>query len=184
MQKENCSHLWEMVNLSNGLIVMKKCFHCAKVSICFTFHNKPPVEPSHEGEHFWNFMESDPSFHFDLKCNKCGTLVEFRELAGLMMCTGCDETCQVGILKRKLEPDNKRVCIALGYYPVDVDALGLGYHLLGFVDNGEVSQPQEVHLQQPDPGDILHSELGRSEARPTVPARSPVANAGSEALWI
>ncbi len=119
MQKEKCSHLWEMINLSNGLIVMKKCFHCAKVSTCFTSHNKSPLEPSHEGEHFWNFMESDPSFHFDLKCSKCGTLVKLDELVGLMICTECNETCEVGIIRRKLEPENVRVCIALGHHPVD-----------------------------------------------------------------
>ena len=119
MQKENCSHLWEMINVSNGLVVMKKCFHCAKVSTCFTFHNKSPVEPCHEGEHFWNFMESDPSFHFDLKCNKCGTVVKLDELVGLMICTGCDETCEVDIIRRKLEPEHVRVCIALGHRPVD-----------------------------------------------------------------
>jgi hypothetical protein len=34
------------------------------------------LEPSHEGEHFWNFMEGQPAFHFDLKCVKCEKLVE------------------------------------------------------------------------------------------------------------
>ncbi len=119
MQKVNCSHFWEMVNIASGLIVMKKCFHCGKTSTCFTFHNNPPLEPSHEQEHFWNFVESNPSFHFDLKCTKCGTLVKLDELVGLMMCTGCDETCQVDILRRKLEPEHTRLCIALGRRPID-----------------------------------------------------------------
>jgi len=119
MIMEKCSHSWEMVNVASGLVVMKKCFHCAKVSTCFTFHNKPPLEPCHEQEHFWNFVESDPSFHFDLKCVKCGTLVKLDELVGLMMCTGCDETCQVDVLRRKLEPEHTCVCIALGCRPTD-----------------------------------------------------------------
>ena len=119
MQKEKCSHMWEMINVISGLVVMKKCFHCAKVSTCFIFHNKPPLEPCHEGEHFWNFMESDPSFHFDLNCNKCGTLVKLDELVGLMICTGCDEICEVDIIRRKLEPEHVRVYIALGCRPVD-----------------------------------------------------------------
>ncbi len=118
MQKEICSHLWEMINVASGLVVMKKCFHCARVSTCFVFHNKPPLEPCHEGKHFWNFMESEPSFHFDLKCNKCGTLVKLDELLGLMLCTGCDETCEVDIIRRKLEPEHVCVYIALGYRPV------------------------------------------------------------------
>jgi len=119
MQKQKCSHFWEMINVVNGLVVMKKCFHCARVSTCFTFHNKPPLESCHEEEHFWNFMESDPSFHFDLKCIKCGTLVKLDELVGLMLCTGCDQTCEVDILRRKLEPENTRIYIALGHRPID-----------------------------------------------------------------
>jgi hypothetical protein len=119
MQKQECSHFWEMINVANGLVVMKKCFHCAKVSTCFIFHNYPPLEPCHEQEHFWNFMESDPALHFDLKCTKCSTLVKLDELVGLMFCTGCDQTCDVDILRRKLEPENTRIYIALGHRPID-----------------------------------------------------------------
>ena len=108
-----------MVNVSPGLIVMKKCFHCSKVSTCFTFHCDTPLESSHEGEHFWNFVESDEAFHFDLNCTKCETVVKFDELVGLMICTGCDETCEVDILRRKVKPENTKVCIALGRQPVD-----------------------------------------------------------------
>jgi hypothetical protein len=108
-----------MVNVAHGLIVMKKCFHCGKVSTCFCFHDKLPLEPCYEEGHFWNFMEGDPTFHFDLKCTKCDTLVKFDGLVGLMMCTRCDETCEVYTLSQKLEQENTRVCIALGYRPVD-----------------------------------------------------------------
>ncbi|MHC4336627.1 MAG: hypothetical protein ACYSTG_01585 [Planctomycetota bacterium] len=119
MSQNKCSHLWEMVNVASGLIVMKKCFHCGKVSTCFCFHDKLPLEPSREGEHFWNFVEGDPTFHFDLKCINCGTLVKFSELVGLMMCTGCDERCEVDVLRRKLEPQGTCVCIALGRRPIE-----------------------------------------------------------------
>lgn len=119
MQKEKCSHLWEMVNVAAGLIVFKKCFHCAKVSACFTFHSEPPLAPSREGDHFWNVMQSDETFHFDLECTKCGTLVKLDGLVSLMMCTGCDETCQVDVLRRRLEPESRRVCIALSSLPAE-----------------------------------------------------------------
>ena len=119
MRKEKCSHLWEMINVASGLVVMKKCFRCTKVSTCFIFHNRPPLEPCHEQEHFWNFMESDPSFHFDLKCINCGALVKLDELVGFMMCTRCDETCQVDVLRRKLEPEYTRIYIVLGCRPID-----------------------------------------------------------------
>ena len=36
-----------------------------------------------------------------------------------MMCTGCDEKCEVDILKRKLEPPDTPVCIVLGCRPIE-----------------------------------------------------------------
>ncbi len=119
MPQNKCSHTWEMVNIAGGLIVMKKCFHCGKVSSCFCFHDKPPLEDCQEDRHFWNFVEGDPTFHFDLKCSKCDTVVKFDELVGLMVCVGCDERCDVDILRQKLEPEAISVCIALGRRPVD-----------------------------------------------------------------
>ena len=119
MQEDECSHVWEMVNVATGLIVMKKCFHCGKVSTCFCSHDKLPLESCHEEGHFWNFVEGDPTLHFDLKCNNCGRVVKFGELVGLMICTGCDQRCEVGILRQKLEPEGIKVCMALGCRPVE-----------------------------------------------------------------
>jgi hypothetical protein len=77
------------------------------------------LETSREEGHFWNFVEGDPTFHFDLKCIECDTVVKFDELVALVMCTACDEECQVYALKRKLEAENTRVCIAVGRRPLD-----------------------------------------------------------------
>jgi hypothetical protein len=79
----------------------------------------PPVEPCHEEDHFWNFMESDEAFHFNLKCSSCDAVVHLDELVGLMMCTGCDETCPVDELRRELEPQRTLICIALGCRPIE-----------------------------------------------------------------
>jgi len=119
MKQQKCPHIWEMVNVASGLIVMKQCFHCGRVSTCFCFHDKLPLEPCHEGQHFWNFMEGDPTFHFDLRCVNCSTLIQFGELVGLMMCTGCDQRCEVDVVRRKLEPQGTRVCIVLGCRPIE-----------------------------------------------------------------
>jgi len=119
MAKGKCSHAWEIANAEHGLVVMKKCFHCGKVSTCFCHHDKLPLESSHEGQHFWNFVEGDPALHFDLKCSKCGTTVEMNELVGLMICTGCDPECKVDALRREFEPQGVHVRIALGGRPID-----------------------------------------------------------------
>ncbi len=119
MTEAECLHMWEMVNVANGLVVFKQCFHCGKISTCFTFHSNPPFASSHEGEHFWNCVESKPSFHFDLKCAKCGTLVALDELVGLMFCTRCNQACEVDLLRRKLESEHIRLCVVLGRRPID-----------------------------------------------------------------
>lgn len=119
MNPEKCEHVWEMANVKRGLIVMKKCSHCNKVSTCFAAHREIPRGTSREGKHFWDYMESNPSFHFDLKCSKCDEIIGFDELVGIMVCTGCDETCEVDILRKKLVGEGSNVHIALGQRPLD-----------------------------------------------------------------
>ena len=119
MSEKECFHSWEMVNIVNGIIVLKRCFHCSKVSSCFSVDTKPPLEPCREDSHFWNFMEAIGSFHFDLKCAKCDRVVDLGELVGLMACTECDEECDVCMLMRSLKPQGTRICIALGRRPID-----------------------------------------------------------------
>ncbi len=111
--------MWEMVNVADGLVVMKKCFHCNKVSVCFVFHHDPPLEPCREQNHFWNYAESDESFHFDLRCTKCGTIVSLDELVCLMRCTGCDDKCRVCAFLQSFGPQDVQVYIAMGRRPVE-----------------------------------------------------------------
>ncbi|MBA7675794.1 hypothetical protein ES703_84032 [subsurface metagenome] len=42
---------------------------------------------------------------------------------------------------------------------VDIHALALGDNLFGLAQDGQVSQAEKVHLEQPDAGNILHGEL-------------------------
>lgn len=118
MQRDKCSHAWQMVNVVYGQIITEKCFHCEKLSTYFTTEMKPPLEEYREGEHFWNVMETAQSFRFDLKCSKCGLLVPYGDLMGLMLCSGCDETCEVDIDRKKLEAERAWVYVAFGFLPV------------------------------------------------------------------
>ena len=133
MNEENCSHQWEMVNISYGHIITEKCFHCDKVANYFTAELKPSLDEYREGEHFWNVMETAQSFRFDLKCKKCGEVEDFSQLMGLMMCTGCDENCPVDELMKDLEKSRTWVYVAFGFFPVD-ERKQLSHEKLGVLE--------------------------------------------------
>lgn len=119
MQNDNCSHMWEMTNIVYGHIITEKCFHCDKISTYFMVDLKPSLEEYREGEHFWNVMETAQSIRFDLRCPTCGLVEQFDDLMGLMMCTGCDEKCEVDVLRKKLEPEKTWIYVAFGFLPAD-----------------------------------------------------------------
>jgi len=118
MQEESCTHHWDMINIRPGFIITEKCFHCSKISTYFSFEERPPLEEYREGDHFWNVVESAQSIRFDLMCGKCGTLVEFEELSGLLMCTGCDENCKADKLRNELAKKRIWVYVAFGFLPI------------------------------------------------------------------
>lgn len=119
MSDERCLHEWKMVDVHYGFVITEKCFHCEKVSTYFAYDQKPPLEEYREGDHFWNVMESAQSIRFSLQCKKCEALYTFNELYGLMMCTGCDDDCEVEILRKDLEPERTWVYVAFGFLPVE-----------------------------------------------------------------
>ena len=120
MQNEKCTnHQWEMANVKYGFMITEKCFHCDKIATYFSDKEKPPLEEYREEDHFWNVVESAQSVQFDLKCSGCGHIEEYNDLMGLMMCTGCDEKCEVDVLMKKLEPERTWVYVAFGFLPID-----------------------------------------------------------------
>lgn len=119
MQEKKCSHIWEMVNVQAGYIVTENCFRCHKTATSFSAGEWPPMEEYREGEHFWNIIEVAQTIRFDLICKTCGKLIPLNELAGLMMCTGCDQKCPVDALMKELEKSRTWVFVAFGFFPVD-----------------------------------------------------------------
>ena len=119
MPEENCSHSWEMVDILPGFIITEKCYNTGQLSSYFSLEERPPLEEYRDGDNFWNVMESAQSIRFNLKCNKCNKLIDYRELLGLMMCTGCDEACEVDTLMKKFEPERTWIYVAFGFLPVE-----------------------------------------------------------------
>ncbi len=120
MPEEKCFHSWEMFNIIPGFIITEKCFNNKKISTYFSTDSAPPFEEYREGDDFWNVVECAQSIQFGLKCTKCGTIESFDELSGLMMCTGCDEICEVNTLLKKLEPKRIWIYVAFGFLPLKI----------------------------------------------------------------
>ncbi len=108
-----------MVNVQTGFIITETCYRCKKISSYFSFEDTPPLEEYRDKEHFWNVIGSTQSFRFDLQCNSCGQLVEFNELSGLMMCTSCDENCEVDKMMKELAKERTWIYVAFGFLPIE-----------------------------------------------------------------
>ena len=119
MNEETCKHLWKMTNKKPCFIITEACFKCQKTSSYITTEEKPPLEEYKDGDHFWNVLGHAQSIRFDLQCTECGKLVKLEELAGLMMCPGCEENCKVYSLMMDLEKERIWVYVAFGFLPID-----------------------------------------------------------------
>jgi hypothetical protein len=119
MKDQNCVHQWRMINVRPGFIITENCYKCHKTSCYFSFDEKPPLEEYRDGDHFWNVMQSAQTFRFELECSRCHEIVNYDELLGLMMCTGCDENCKVDHLRKKLEKERTWVYVAYGFLPMN-----------------------------------------------------------------
>ena len=118
MEEDRCRHQWELFNVHPGFIITEKCSRCNIVSTYFSKEERPPFEEYREGDHFWKVKHIAQSIQFDLKCSACGTDVQYDELCGLMMCTACDEECEIGKIMKIYEQERTWVYIAFGFLPV------------------------------------------------------------------
>jgi len=115
MLRDRCIHSWAMTDVKYGFIVTEKCYHCNQVRTYFTFEETPPKEEYKEAEHYWNYEGSAQSIKFSMRCGKCGKVVTFEELMGLMQCMACDEGCYINIISQICEGQNIWVYAGLAY---------------------------------------------------------------------
>jgi len=114
----DCQHTWEMTGITFGFVVFEKCFHCKDLRTFFTEEDHPYLgEGYREDDHYWNRMEAAQTFQFDLRCTRCSHQVSFRDLMGLLHCTGCLEDCPVNVRRLALEKDRTFVLVAFGFLP-------------------------------------------------------------------
>ncbi len=111
-----CQHQWEMIDIQFGFVTFEKCFHCNGLRTYFSMEDNPVLGGKYrEGDCFWSQVENAQSFRFNMKCLKCGHLEEFKDLMGLMHCSGCLPDCTVELLQRKLAPQRIWLAVAFGF---------------------------------------------------------------------
>jgi hypothetical protein len=113
-----CQHQWKMTNIQFGFVVFEKCFHCGSLRTYFSGEDIPILGDKYrEGDCYWSRVENAQSFRFDLQCTKCNHLEKFKDLMGLLHCTGCLPDCGVEILRKKYEAERTWVMVAFGFLP-------------------------------------------------------------------
>jgi hypothetical protein len=119
-----CRHTWEMTNITFGFVVFERCFHCQQLRTFFSQEDHPYLgEGYKEEDHYWNRMEAAQTFQFDLTCGQCGQTVAFRDLMGLLHCTGCLADCPVNVRREQLEKERTFVLVAFGFLPHALEKL-------------------------------------------------------------
>ena len=115
---DTCRHEWEMTNIQYGFVSFEKCFHCNTLRTYFSPEGDASVgEEYRDGEHFYNILEKAQTLHFDFRCTRCDRLVSFKDLMGLLYCTGCMPDCEVEKIQKKLESERTWIIVAFGHLP-------------------------------------------------------------------
>lgn len=97
-----CNHKWEMTNIRYGYLVVEGCTQCGARSSFFSTEAIAPIDEYQEGEHFWTYFGSSQAVRFDLKCEKCGKIVNLNDMVGLMLSICEEPECELaGIAKRQ-----------------------------------------------------------------------------------
>lgn len=81
---------YQMVNVTPGHVVMEHDLMSRAVRSYFSAEPVAPVEEYREGDHIWHYAGTAQSFQFDVRDNRTGEVVPFRELLGLTY-YGCAE---------------------------------------------------------------------------------------------
>jgi hypothetical protein len=111
-----CEHLWEMDGVQFGFVAFERCFHCNGLRTYFTREPAPFLgEEYREGACYWSRVENAQSFHFGLRCARCGAREAFDDLMGLLYCTGCDPQCKVEQLRQQHEAAGAWILVAFGF---------------------------------------------------------------------
>jgi hypothetical protein len=107
-----CEHHWSMTDIRSGYLVAEGCYHCGARSSFFSTEPVAPIDEYREGPHFWEYRGSSQAVTFNLKCDRCGDVVDLSDMTGLMLSLCDDPDCPVGAMARDL-PKGTLIYVAM-----------------------------------------------------------------------
>ncbi len=74
---------YQMVDVTPGHVVMEHDLMSRAMRSYFSAEQVAPVEEYREGDHIWHFAGTAQAIQFDVRDNRSGEIIPFRELLGL-----------------------------------------------------------------------------------------------------
>jgi hypothetical protein len=113
-----CRHQWKMINIEFGFVGFEKCSHCNDLRTYFSAEDTTILRDVYREEGCtWHRVENAQSFRFDLHCQECDHTESFKNLMGLLYCTGCMAECEIETQRKILEAQKTWVLVAFGHLP-------------------------------------------------------------------
>lgn len=114
-----CQHQWKMTNIRFGFTVFEKCAQTREVRTYFA--EEDTWDQYREGDKKWTIVENAQTFRFNLTCSKCGQVEDFKDLMGLLYCTGCLADCEAEIVRQEGLKNKVFTLVAFGFLPESID---------------------------------------------------------------
>jgi len=97
-----CAHRWSLTDIRSGYLVVEGCRHCGARGTYFSTEFAAPKEDYWDEPHHWQHLFSSQAVTFNLRCDKCGEVVDLKDVVGLQLCTMHDASCDVARLQAEL----------------------------------------------------------------------------------
>jgi hypothetical protein len=106
---------YQMVNVRPGHVVVEHDILSRAVRSYFCDEAVPPVEEYREGRRIWQYAGTAQSFQFDVRDERTGEVIPFRELLGLLYYGCCKEDSVIRSVGELAHENRISIYIAITY---------------------------------------------------------------------
>lgn len=148
---------YQMVNVTPGHVVMEHDLMGTAMRSYFSAGEVAPVEEYREGDHIWHFAGTAQSFQFDVRDNRTGEVIPFRELLGLTYYACARPESPLRLVGDVAHDNGVSVYVAVAYENPDGSVRALApekIRVLNALFNDRVRTPGKKILILPDVFDL------------------------------